>query len=325
MPILIQAAMTSAIADGLPSEVVYLPEGEHTITPMVNGKAKQITVRIPADKGASIAASLQAALVTRQAGNVRPWFDFEHKAGKAAALPTAFRYEPGKGIMASVEWTGAGKAAIEGKDFSYLSPTFLVDSDGYPSGLPDRGPLAALVNEPAFREIPRIAAKDGGEILSNPIKTMSLILAHLGIDTAAEGAESAAVAKIQATEAELVTIKAENAKLVQAAEAATKARHEALIEAAVTAGKIAPKDEETKNQSLELLQANEALGTKFLTALPVALGDLGQPLVKAGQGESANADLRVEAACAKARAELGDAAFGVIWERAAEIDPAAFN
>jgi phage I-like protein len=64
--------------------------------------------------------------------------------------------------------TGAGKAAIEGKDFSYLSPSFLIDDNGIPSGLPERGPLAALVNEPAFREIPRIAASDADPLTKHP-------------------------------------------------------------------------------------------------------------------------------------------------------------
>lgn len=333
--ILISAAMTSAISavPGVPNEIVYLPEGEHDITPTVNGKAQRIKVRVPADKGEAIAAKLQAALADRQKQNVRPWFDFEHKSGKASAIPTAFRYEAGKGIMASVEWTGAGKAAIEGKDFSYLSPTFLIDDSGHPSGLPSRGPLAALVNEPAFREIPRIAASDA-DTLTKPPATMSIILAHLGIDSAAEGAEKAALAKIQAAESELAAVKAshatleaENKKLVDAAEAATKARHTALVEAAVAAGKIAPKDDETKTQALDLLTANEALGTKFLDALPVQFASFEKPLVTAGDEKGkGDTETRVQAAQAKARQELGqDADFQVIWARAAEIDPEAFN
>jgi hypothetical protein len=329
MSILIHAAMTAAIegADsGVPGEIVYLPEGEHDITPTVNGKAKRITVKVPAAKGAAIAASLQAALEKRQGGNVRPWFDFEHKSGKASAIPTGFRYVAGKGIMAAVEWTGAGKAAIEGRDFSYLSPTFLIDAEGIPSGLPERGPLAALVNEPAFRDIPRIAAKDGRPN-SNTHKKMDLILAHLGIDTGAADAESAALAKIQAAEAELVSLQAKHDELVAAAAAATKARHAALVEAAVTAGKIAPKDEATKTTVLEVLEANEALGLKALDLMPVQFAGHDTPLVNASEASGkGDATTRVAAAQAKARAELGaDADFRLIWARAAEIDPSAFN
>lgn len=336
MSILIHAAMTSAIAaeSDVPSEIVYLPEGEHDITPTVNGKAKRIKVRVPADKGEAIAAKLQAALADRQKQNVRPWFDFEHKSGKASAIPTAFRYEAGKGIMASVEWTGAGKAAIEGKDFSYLSPTFLIDDSGLPSGLPSRGPLAALVNEPAFREIPRIAASDA-DLLTKPPATMSkLIFAALAINAAADNAETEAVQaierlKIEAQEAKdkVATLEAENKKLVDAAEAATKARHTALVEAAVAAGKIAPKDEETKNSVLEVLAANEALGIKTLDLLPVKFAAFEKPLVNASESAGkGDTESRVQAAQAKARLELGnDADFQTVWARAAEIDPDAFN
>lgn len=336
MSILIQAAMTAALdaGAGVPSEIVYLPEGRHDITPTVNGKAKRITVNVPADKGIAIAASFQAALEKRKAGNVRPWFDFEHKGGKAAALPTAFRYEPGKGIMAAVEWTGAGKAAIEGRDFSYLSPTFLIDDNGIPSGLPERGPLAALVNEPAFREIPRIAASDADSLTKPPTTMSKLIFAALAINAAADNAETEAVQaierlKVEAQEAKdkAATVEAENKKLIEAAADATKARHTALVEAAVAAGKIAPKDEETKASVLEVLEANESLGIKALDLLPVKFAAFEKPLVNAsesaGKGDS---ESRVQAAQAKARAELGqDADFQIVWARAAEIDPDAFN
>jgi phage I-like protein len=329
MSTLIHAAITAAIAEesGLPSEIVYLPEGEHDITPTVNGKAKRITVNVPPDKGIAIAASFQAALEKRKAGNVRPWFDFEHKGGKAAALPTAFRYEPGKGIMAAVEWTGAGKAAIEGRDFSYLSPTFLIDDNGIPSGLPERGPLAALVNEPAFREIPRIAASDADSLTKPPTTMSKLIFAALAINAAADNAETEAVQaierlKVEAQEAKdnAATVEAENKKL-------TKARHAALVEAAVAAGKIAPKDEETKTSVLEVLEANESLGIKALDLLPVKFAAFEKTLVNAsesaGKGDNQS---RVQAAQAKARQELGnDADFQIVWARAAEIDPDAFN
>lgn len=334
--ILISAAMTSPIAaeSGVPSEIVYLPEGEHDITPSVNGKAQRIKVRVPAYKGEAIAAKLQAALADRQKQNVRPWFDFEHKSGKASAIPTAFRYEAGKGIMASIEWTGAGKAAIEGKDFSYLSPTFLIDDSGHPSGLPSRGPLAALVNEPAFREIPRIAASDADPITKPPTTMSKLIFAALAINAALDNAEAEAVQaidrlKVEAKDAKdkLALIEAENKKLIEAAETASKARHTSLIEAAVAAGKIAPKDEETKASVLEVLAANESLGIKTLDLLPVKFAAFEKPLVNAGEsngkGDSA---ARVQAAQSKARQELGqDADFQVVWARAAEIDPEAFN
>lgn len=208
MSILITAALATAFADGVPDEIVYIPEGVHVITPWVNGKPKEITVKVPAEKGESITAVLQAALADRWTKSVRPWFDFEHKAGPASAHPKSFRYEKGKGIMCKLEWTGTGRKAIEGKDYSYLSPTFLMDDDGTPSGLPSRGPLAGILNEPAFREIPRIAASDAASE-QEPSNTMSkLIFAALAISAAAENAETEAVAAITKLKTDHQTVSA---------------------------------------------------------------------------------------------------------------------
>lgn len=110
-----------------------------------------------------------------------------------------------------------------------------------------------------------------------------LINAKLGL--APEASEEATLAKIEAITAELETAKAEKVQLetekadevkqlteerdgikaeldtlkTEAAEA-TKARHKALVEASG----IPPKDEETRTEALALLEANEALGVKFL-------------------------------------------------------------
>ena len=157
-PTLIQGS-----AGVLPTEIVYIPEGTHQITPTVNGKAQQITVHLPREKGEKIAASFQRALERRHGDTVRPILDFDHKAsGPAAAIPKAFRYQAGTGMMLEVEWTGAGASAIQGRDFSYFSPEFHVDDNGVPLTIPSRGSIGSLVNHPAFRSIPRIAAADHG-------------------------------------------------------------------------------------------------------------------------------------------------------------------
>lgn len=166
MKSLVTAGLASALAQGsIPSEIVYFPEGDNTITATVDGAPKSILVRVPPHRGHEIAATFQAALAKRQSENVRPHFGFDHKPGAASALPKSFRYEPGVGVMASVEWTGAGRAGIEGRDWSYFSPTFLVEEDGVPSGLPEKGELGSLVNNPAFRNIQRIAASDASAMI----------------------------------------------------------------------------------------------------------------------------------------------------------------
>lgn len=194
--------------DGAPTTIVYIPEGDHVITPTVDGRPGTVTVRVPPARGQEIAAHLQNDLDKRKGQNVRAWFDFDHQPGPASALPQSFRYEPGKGIVCALEWTRAGKAAIEGRDFSYFSPTFLIDDDGTPSGLPDRGSFGALVNEPAFREIPRIAASDASlppvRIAAahhgSPLNRLILAVADSGLTgiAAVRAAEAAEPGLIQA-------------------------------------------------------------------------------------------------------------------------------
>lgn len=306
MPILISAALAAIISDGLPEEIVYMPEGEHTITPTVDGKPKKITVRVLPELGEQIAASFQSALTSRQAGNVRAWFDFEHKAGAASALPTAFRYEPGVGVMASLEWTGAGRSAIEGKDFSYLSPTFLVDENGVPCGLPEKGPLAALVNEPAFRDIPRIAASDAVSQLTNAPDIMSkLILAALSISASSEYAENEAVDKIKSMqsdmtdkqkriaelEAELSMLKGEKEAVMASLAKAAKDRAETLVQAAVADGRIAPKDEDKQSKFLAKIESGDTFAEEILAQLPKLNQALSTPIVAAASvAAAANQD-----------------------------------
>lgn len=117
--------------------IVYLPEGRHTINATVGGKPR--TVDVSVDR--SILASFSDALKERQEANVRPFAGFDHQAGPASFIPLEFRYEDGVGLVLDVEWTNAGRAAIEGKDYSYFSPTFLLSKDGIPYGLTKRGEI----------------------------------------------------------------------------------------------------------------------------------------------------------------------------------------
>lgn len=324
--ILVSASLAVALGDDIPGEIVYLPEGRHNIYPTVNGKPKEITVEVSPDKGVQIAAALQRDLDQRNAGNVRGWFDFEHKRGAASAIPKGFRYETGRGVIAAVEWTGAGRAAIAGKDFSYFSPEFLMDDDGTPAALPDRGPLGALVNEPAFREIPRIAAGDAATDPNDPIQPsqpMKLILASLGIDPAHTDAENSGVKVVEKLKSDLANVQAsladkdkDVAKLKTRAEAAEaevekarKLRAESLVKAAVADGRILAKDEEKQTKFRDRIAAGDAFAEDILAGLPKINADLDKSVIKAGdakKGEKKDESdpyARVEAAFAK---ELGE-------------------
>jgi phage I-like protein len=92
------------------------------------------------------------------AKHVQPFIDFDHEGKASAANPKGFRWVTGKGVYLALEWTKGGRERVEGKDYRYFSPTFHVGPDGEPNGLPESGAIGALTNNPAFRDIQRIAA-----------------------------------------------------------------------------------------------------------------------------------------------------------------------
>ncbi len=169
------------LPESAPLEIVFIPEGSHRITPQSHPKG--ITVNLPPHRGQEIVARLQKSLENRLQQNVKPWFDFEHtRRFPAAGYPTAFRYEAGKGIIATVEWSASGSKAIEGRDVRYFSPEFHVDTEGFPVAIPEKGPAGGLVTEPAFREITPLAASHAKRELSG----YELVMAHFATELGEE-------------------------------------------------------------------------------------------------------------------------------------------
>lgn len=261
---------------------MYFPEGEHNICATVNGKPKKVTVKI--DSG--VLASFQKGLEDRlERKGVRPILDFDHKGkGDASALPKAFRYEPGVGLFLDVEWTSAGRSSIEGKNYSYFSPDFLLGADGVPTGIPMRGPVGSLVNDPAFETIERIAASEADDLKPTNIDTMS-ILKNIGLlsenEAAKEDAETVAAARVKALKEEPATVAANAVKEVQD-----------TIRAAV---KSVDADADAVGVSAALAEdaTPETLGKTF-----------GSLIVACAQSLKDAADAKVEAAKATAQASV---------------------
>jgi hypothetical protein len=126
-----------------------------TMTMMVTSRGQRLDRRFLYP---IFAMALQLDLQKLLRQNVRPYVDFDHVGGAAAALPKRF-YWTDEGVMLELDWTNAGKTAVSGRDYSYFSPTFLLDESGDPAGLPQAGSIGSLVNNPAFRSIRRIAAR----------------------------------------------------------------------------------------------------------------------------------------------------------------------
>ena len=294
---LITASMQTAV-EGLSESIVYLPEGEHEIKATVNGKPAKRKVKVDD----SILASFSNDLQARQSRNVRPFAGFDHKAGPASFIPKEFRYESGVGLVLDVEWTQAGKNAIEGKDYSYFSPAFLL-SNGKPVGLEKHGEVGSLVNEPAFEAMEKIAASHNNNTMDNiePLVTLGLVPADTEPDKALELAQAALaelrnqasenvqaaanhaseIEKITASRDELAskveTLEASLAKIDD--EAAEKA-----VEEAVQAGRIAPQDEKSKSFWKSQIKADKG-NLEILNSIPAK--PVNGETVLAGKAEEA--------------------------------------
>jgi hypothetical protein len=311
----IYAAFQSEVAS-LENCIVYLPEGKHRISATVGGKPKTVDVEIDSRIGAAFAEDLTKRLEK----NIRPFAGFDHESGPASFIPIEFRYEEGVGLLLDVEWTEAGRKAIEGRDYSYFSPTFLVSSNGIPTGLAPRGEIGSLVNDPAFEEIPRIAAAHNPNTMIDQLIELGLIDESQDPETAMEVAksnlanlrESASVGNADEEktvesnmhyaklEAELASAMDENKKLKEGMAEKAMASAEIAIDEAVKAGRIAPQDDASKAFWRSSIIANpEALNA--LNAIPVNPVLTGQTVL-AGRSESAPQEIelkgmaRVEAA-----------------------------
>jgi hypothetical protein len=296
--------------------IVYLPEGTHEIEATVNGKAQKRTVTVDE----RVLSSFQADLAKRLSDNVRPFAGFDHKPGPASMIPTGYRYEKGVGLILEGELTQAGQEAIDGRNYSYWSPSYLM-SKGIPVGLTPTGEIGSFVNDPAFRSIERIAA-------SHTETTMEIteILTELGLAESthtAKEAVSAAKASLatlreSASTVESVTaaratdlgflesaraeIAAKNAELIEKVEALqalqsekaeqVKAANAELIQAAVNRGAIPPQDDATKAFWADSLASNPEGAKAALAALPGKAAASGESVVaEAVKADSAPAEI----------------------------------
>jgi FtsZ-binding cell division protein ZapB len=337
---LVTATFASAIPKNAPEEIVYLPVGSHTITPTVDGKAKTITIHIRQDRMSAIAAALQSDLEKRLAGPVRPFLGFDHsRTGPAAGIPKRFSFDD-RGIILATDWSTSGRAGVEGSDYGYLSGTFLVDDQGEPCGLPSKGEIGSLVNEPAFRSIGLIAAADTDpNPESNTNTTMSkLIFAALAISAAAENAETEAVKAIDRLQVEASDAKSKAASLeeenkglktkVEAAEAEAKKtrkdRADTLVKAAVADGRIAPKDEDKQTKFRDKIEAGDTFAEEILAQLPKLNQGLDKAIVLAADGKPVQAsdfEGKAQALVTAGQAKTLDEALGQV----AAADPTAYT
>lgn len=143
-----------------PEAVPYMPAGLSEICCTVNGRAGKRTVLADEEAVERLNADLQDMLQASAKGEkARPVLLFDHKAGAAAAVPKGFEWDEQRGILLRVEWTQAGRAAVEGGNYGYVSPAFRLEhGSDLICGLQNGVEVGSLVNDPAFQRNECIAA-----------------------------------------------------------------------------------------------------------------------------------------------------------------------
>lgn len=239
-----RAFSTASIApspDALPDSIEWIPAGRHLVCCTRDDEPAEVEIEATEADAAKLNEQLQAARKLADEGKAsRPFIDFDHEGGEAAAIPVEFFWQDG--IRVRVEWTKAGADAVQGRVYSYFSPEFFADKSGRVTAIPEVGPIGALVNTPAFQRIERLAAALS---TTNSEPKMQEIAKALGLpETATEADILAKIAELTgaastatATTAELATVKAALAdtqtKLAASIEAAALAeveRHAAMYE-----------------------------------------------------------------------------------------------
>ena len=148
-----------------PEAVPFMPAGQHSICATVNGKPGRRLVTVDREACDRLQADLSEHLRASAAGEkARPMLMFDHAAGNAAAKPLGFEWDDERGILLRVEWTQAGRDAVEGGNYGYISPAFrLAKGTGEILGLAGGVEVGSLVNDPAFERNECIAAARADE------------------------------------------------------------------------------------------------------------------------------------------------------------------
>lgn len=264
----IRAYFTNQIAPDvakLPDSIEWMPAGKHVICCSRNGEPAEIEVQVDEALVAVLNEQLQAARALADSGKAsRPFIDFDHASGEAAAIPTEFFWQDG--IRLRVEWTTAGAAAVSGRGYSYFSPEFFTDEAGNVTSIPSVGSIGSLVNTPAFQEIERIAAS-----LTAQKKNMNKIALALGLpETATEEEILAKIAELTGAASNAVASAAEVSQL-KASLAEKDTSIASLIRASATAevdrhAASAEIPEAIRPTLVDAIVKNAAEGRKILAA-----------------------------------------------------------
>ncbi len=293
----LHAAFSNALADTtpLPDSVQYMPPGRHRIRASQAGKPLTVEVTVDAQTATTLQTFLAAKLAAATAGrDDRSFFDFNHEDREASAWPAEFFWagdDPQTGgVRAKVEWSDAGRRAVEGRTFRRFSPTFHLDASGRVIGSEIN--MGGLVNRAAFKRIAPLFASavpaERADPNSQPSTFNSQLPPHGGgaVDTAAPSRMQTLVTTLRTLalidasateETDLVTqltanvgaLKAQITDLKSSLATQARQRAESFIDGAIRAGRIAAKDTDSRAFWIDAILRDESKALKALDALPV--------------------------------------------------------
>ena len=259
-------------------DVQLFPPGAHKITARMDGEPVELNVNIGEAEGNVIKRDFDRMLAEAKSGKgAMPFLDFNHEDRDASAWPKAIFWAGNDpvtgGIRAKVEWSEPGKQAVAGKAFRQFSPNFLIDTRTKQiiGTTPNMG---GLVNRPAFRAIQPFFAKEGGSNNQpSTMKKLTALLASAGLISAANADnDELAAAEFDAKFNPLRAASAEQAKelgVVKAKLAAISDENaERIVLQAVTEGRIAAKDDDTRASWKALIVA-DSKNAKLLSGMAV--------------------------------------------------------
>ena len=269
----LHAAFSNALAEGsaLPSDIQYMPPGRHRIRASQGGKPVSVEVAV----SAATAAVLQSFFATKMTAAAegredRPFFDFNHEDREASAWPTEFYWagdDPQTGgVRARLEWSDAGKRAVEGRTFRRFSPTFHLDASGHVTGSEIN--MGGLVNRAAFKRIAPLFAAAPVDTATEPMPMQTLIstLRSLSLVEASATEESDLVSQVSRS---VSALKSQVSDLQTSFATQARQRAESLVDAAVRAGRLPAKDTDARGFWVDALLRDEAKAVKALDALMV--------------------------------------------------------
>lgn len=310
----IAAEIAPTSENALPTDIQWMPPGEHEIEASQGGKPVKKKVRVNAATAARVQKDFLEIKAAADAGNEdQPYFDLNHDDKEASAHPTEYFWggdHPQQGgVRAKLQWTGAGEGAVKGKTFRRFSPTFFINAGGDVSLKHPSGALAVnqggMVNRAAFKQIAPIwskAASADGDPAEQETKTtekennltmksLLAVLAKLGLTTSAEVDEATAVTQVTAKHAELTSsattaqseltqVKAKLTDTETKLDASQTSFATATVDAAISAGKIPGQDETLKAKWVGLIKADPTNASLLPDPNPAL-----QTLVKAGSAK----------------------------------------